>query len=310
MTDFILRRMERSDWEETAALIYASLNAWYRKNRGFDLVTGPPETMLVFPRVYEALDPGCCLLAVDAASGKIAGSCFFHPRPTHYALGILNVHPDYFGKGAASQVLRGVIAESEKARLPLRLVSSAMNLESFSLYNRHGFVPTTFFQDMTVQVPAEGFPIAPPDGFLLRDAVPDDVPGMIALEKELCGIDRGKDFRFFIANAEGIWGMSVLVEQKTGRIDGFAASVLDPGSHMIGPGAARTEAGMAALIRRELSRYPGNKPVWLIPSHALELRQAMFDLGAVNCETHIGQVRGEAFPTHGIVLPSFMPETS
>ena len=310
MTEFLLRRMERSDWNETALLICASLNAWYRKNRGFDLVTGPPESMLLFPRVYEALDPGCCILGVDPANGKIAGSCFFHPRPTHFSLGIMNVHPDYFGQGAGGQILRGVIAEAERARKPLRLVSSAMNLESFSLYNRAGFVPTTFFQDMTVEVPADGFPEIPSDEFLLRDARENDVPALVALERELCGLDREKDFRYFIANTEGIWGMSVLADRATGRIDGFAVSVLDPGSHMIGPGVARTETGMAALIRRELSRYPGKKPVWLIPSDALELRWAMFELGAVNCETHIAQVRGEAFPVRGIVLPSFMPETA
>lgn len=307
---FELRRMERSDWDEVAALIHRSLNAWYLKNRGFELVRGGVETMLVFPRVYEALDPGCCVLAVDPASGHIAGSCFFHPRSTHVSLGIMNVRPDFFGSGAGGAILRAIIEIAESKKLPLRLVSSAMNLDSFSLYNRYGFVPFVFFQDMTVEVPKHGFPVAPPSGCVIRDAAEDDLPQIAALERELCGIEREKDWRFFFDNADSIWGLSVLVEEKTGRIDGVCASVCDPGSHMIGPGVARTEAGTAALIRFELNRYPGNSPVWLIPSDMPKLRREMFDLGAKNCETHIAQVRGEVVRPTGIVLPSFMPETA
>lgn len=304
------RLMRSDDWNEVAELIYKSLNTWYLKNRGFELVTGPADTMLVFPRVYEALDPGSCVVAEDEASGRIAGSCFFHERLTHVSLGILNVHPDFFGKKVASGLVRYVVDIAEKSNRPLRLVSSAMNLESFNLYNRHGFVPTLFFQDMTVRVPEEGFPVDLPPGTTIRPAQMEDVLEMVALEEELYSINRDKDFRFFIENADGIWGMSVLTDVASGRIHGFTASVCDPGSHMIGPGIARTEEQMAALIAFELSRYPGENFVWLIPSDCKTLRKAMFELGAKNCELHIGQVRGEYVPPKGIVLPSFMPETS
>lgn len=307
---FEIRRMEYADREAVALLIHRSLNAWYLKNRGFELVSGPPETMLVFSRVYEALDPGCCVLAIDPENGRIAGSCFFHPRSTHVALGIMNVDPDYFGRGAGGTILREIVQVADEKKLPLRLVSSAMNLESFSLYNRYGFVPFIFFQDMTVKVPQEGFEVAPPDGYIVRDAQSADIAAIVALERELCAVEREKDWRFFLENADSIWGLSVLEEEKTGHIDGVCASVLDPGSHMVGPGVARTEEGAAALIRRELNRYPGNKPVWLIPSDAPLLRSEMFALGAINCETHIAQVRGAICRPTGIVLPSFMPETA
>lgn len=310
MSELIIRRMERGDWNEVAELIFHSLNDWYRIHRGIDPFVQTKESMSVFPRVYEALDPESCVLAVDSVTNRIAASSFFHPRPTHISLGILNVHPDFWGRRAGGAVLKEIIRIADEAQLPLRLVSSALNFESFNLYNRNGFVPTIFFQDMIVEVPNGGFPVNPPKGTELVDAAPADIPEMVALEKRLYSIDREKDFRFFIENREGIWGMSLLRETAAGRLVGFCASVCDPGSNMVGPGIAETEEGAAALIRRELNRYPGRKPVWLIPSGAKTLRREMFEIGAKNCELHIGQVRGTFTPASGIVLPSFMPETS
>ncbi|MDR0609768.1 MAG: hypothetical protein LBG58_06640 [Planctomycetaceae bacterium] len=52
--------------------------------------------------VYESLDPNCCVLVEEINSKRIAGSCFFHPRPRHVSLGILNTRPDFFGNGVAS----------------------------------------------------------------------------------------------------------------------------------------------------------------------------------------------------------------
>ena len=103
-------------------------------------------------RVYEDLDPGCCVVAEDTASGQLLGSCFYHPRETHVSLGIMNAHPDSFGRGVAGKLLRYIIDFADRQSKPVRLVSSAMNLDSFSLYNRNGFVPRKLFQDMFVPV--------------------------------------------------------------------------------------------------------------------------------------------------------------
>ncbi|MDD3587650.1 MAG: GNAT family N-acetyltransferase [Thermoguttaceae bacterium] len=306
----IYRIMRSDEWNTVADLIYKSLNVWYLKNRGFELVQGAVASMLVFPREYESLDPGCCVVAEDETTGRLAGSSFFHVRPTHVALGILNVHPDFFGQKVASGLVRYIIDVAQKHQLPLRLVSSAMNLDSFNLYNRYGFVPTIFFQDMIVTVPDGGFSVKLPCGTSIRSATESDIAEMVALEEELYSINREKDFRFFLKNSSGIWHMSVLVNDVTGQIEGFTASVCDPGSHMIGPGIARTQEQMAALIAAELSRYPGQNFVWLIPSDCKTLSQAMYELGAKNCELHIGQVRGDFVPARGVVIPSFMPETS
>ena len=310
MANFSLRTMLQNDWDETAKLIRASLNVWYQKNRGFELVPGPWETMLVFPRVYEALDPGCCVLAVDNESGRIAGSCFYHPRPTHVALGIMNVHPDFFGHRVSPLLLRYVIDFARSRKLPLRLVSSLMNLDSFSLYNKAGFKPIQIFQDMILEVPQGGIPYEVPSGWTLRDMVADDVPAVAALERELCGVDREHDFRFFVENRDSIWGASVLFGPD-GKLEGFLVSVCDPGSNMLGPGVVRTESAGRLLILRELNRYRGRKPVWLVPSDRSELLAEMYALGAKNCEIHVSQILdGNPNPLSGIVFPTFMPETA
>ena len=308
MSLFVTRLMCMDDWDEAARLIHASLNVWYEKNRGFKLVSGGWETMLIFPRVYESLDPGCCVLVEETASKRIAGSCFFHPRSTHVALGIMNTHPDFFGKGVASRMLRYILDDAAQRKLPVRLVSGATNVDSFSLYNRAGFLPTRFFQDMTVKVPESGFDVAAPPDCTLREATESDIPQIVALERELSSIEREKDYRFFLRNDGGIWHMSVLIGPG-GGLDGFLVSVNDPGSNMLGPGLARNETMAAALIRNELNFHRGRSPVWLVPSTARSLVGAMYAIGAKNCELHISQVLGDYVPETGIVFPTFMPET-
>ncbi len=310
-SNIIVRLKRAADDEAVAALIRDSLNVWYKKNRGFDSVVPSLEAASIYTRVYDALDPNCCVVAEDAASGKLAGSCFFHPRATHTSLGIMTVAPEYFGQKVSSKLLAYIVEVAERRNQALRLVSSAMNLDSFSLYNRAGFVPRVMFQDMTVAVPKEGFDVKAPEGTTLRDAALDDVPAMVALEMEIYGVDRAKDFRFFIENADGIWGVSVLVDDASGALLGAMCSVKDPGCAMVGPGFARTEAQASALVKRELNRHKGEwSPVFLIPTDATTLRSEMYALGARNTETHIAQSLGEVPEKRGVVMPTFMPETA
>ena len=98
----------------------------------------------------------------------------------------MNVHPEHFGKGLARHLLERIVCLSDKENKPTRLVSSAMNLDSFSLYTRGGFVPRQIFQDMTLAVPDEGLPeCAIPGLHRVRNARLDDLNNIVQLEKEL-----------------------------------------------------------------------------------------------------------------------------
>ncbi|HSZ54161.1 MAG TPA: GNAT family N-acetyltransferase [Tepidisphaeraceae bacterium] len=301
-----LRAMRADEWSAVAEVIFESTNRWYERAGKGAIFRGEAASCRLFCEVYEDLDPGCCVVAEDEPLGRLAGSCFYHPRETHVSLGIMNVHPDYFGRGVASRLLKFITDFADAQGKPVRLVSSAMNLDSFSLYTRAGFVPRAVFQDILFPVPAQGLgPIDP----RVREAQTEDVARMAALEEQVSGIRRAKDFAYFIENRRGIWHVSVL-DDGHGAIAGFLCSVNHPASNMLGPGVMKTEQAATALIRAELDRYRGKSPVFLVPSDQPGLVQQVYSWGGRNCEIHFGQVRGSFEPFRGIVMPTFIPETA
>jgi GNAT superfamily N-acetyltransferase len=304
---FSIETMTADQWEAVAALIHDSTNAWYQSQGRSKIFTAGPTSTRLFCEVYEALDPGCCLLAVDRRGGALAGSCFYHPRPTHISLGIMNVHPEYFGGGIARLLLRRITDLADERQLPVRLVSSAVNLDSFSLYNRAGFVPHAVYQDMLLSVPQDGLADGPV-AENTRLAILEDISQMVSLERELVGLDRQRDFQYFIENAMGIWETRV-IERSPGQIDGFIVSVRHPGSCMIGPGVMRSEDDAIALVHSATGHHRGGDVVIITPSTATRLVAFLYGLGARNCELHFAQVRGEAQLAAGVVIPTFMPET-
>ena len=308
MNEFELRTMQAADRAELAELIYVSLNTWYETHaRPRPYSTGPATTDLFFD-VYQALDPGCGVVAVSTYSGRLAGSCFYHPRPTHVSLGILNVHPNYFGRGVARALVQTIVEYADRQQKPLRLVSSAMNLDSFSLYSRMGFVPQAIFHDLLLSVPEEGLPHCTPGDDQVRPATATDVPAIDRLETELAGISRPQDYRYFLENPNGLWHLSVYPDDAGGP-DGFLASVNHPGFTMLGPGLARTPQQAAALILAELNQCRGRTVLFLVPAQCAPLVEQVYAWGARNCEIHLSQIRGPCQPVRGILMPTFLPES-
>lgn len=303
--------MQPNEQHDVARLIRESTNCWYEANGRAPIFTGESSSTMLFCDVYEALDPGCCILAVAKETGQIAASCFYHSRFTHVSIGIMNVHPDHFGKGLARQLLDRIVLLSNEQNKPMRLVSSAMNLDSFSLYTRGGFVPRQIFQDMTLAIPEEGLAErAIPGIHRVRDAHLDDLQNIVQLEQELCFIERKKDHRFFLENAMNIWNVCVIESEDTKQIDGVLVSVKHPGSTMLGPGFMRSEEDALALIRYQLDQHHrGGQPVWLVPSSCHSLVSELYGWGAKNCELHFGQIRGQWQEPVGVIMPTFMPET-
>lgn len=300
MGPMVLRELRKDEWGELAELIFHSTNEWYERNLNRGCFGGGDASICrIFPEVYEALDPGCCLAA--EVDGKLAGSCFYHPRETHVSLGIMNVSPKAGGKGVAGKLLGEIIRRAGEK--PVRLVSSVMNLDSYSLYTRAGFRPTAIFQDMYFP---EGKSL-PPAGMQVRPAVMEDVPALVALEEELAGIRRGQDFEYFIENAAGIWSGFVF-EGKEG-IEGFLFAVDHPGSRMLGPGVMRTPQVALELISTGLAGFGENSPIFLIPAKEKELVAGLYAAGARNCEIHVSQVLGASEEVRGVIMPTFMPET-
>ena len=308
MKSIQLRTATPEDRAEIAELIYASTNAWYQLRGMPRIFSGGPETTEVFCEVYDALEPGCCVVAENPRTGRLMGSCFYHPRPQHVSLGIMNVHPNYFGRGVARALLDYIIDYTDRhGYKALRLTQSALNLDSFSLYNSAGFVPRYAYQDMMLQVPESGLSTSLPGLEHVRDATPGDVSAMAGLELSVSGISRETDYRFCIKNGQGFWHVSVY--EVSAKIEGFLISSGHPAFNMLGPGVARTQEQAAALIYKELDQYRGRSPVTLVPMEKTGLVKQMYEWGARNVELHFCQVRGEFQPFAGVNLPTFFPET-
>lgn len=308
--NFTLRPARGEDRDEIAGLICASLNIWYQEHGGGAIFPGGPRDADVFFEVYEALEPGHCVVAEEAATGRLAGSCFYHPRPTHVSLGIMNVHPDYFGRGVARQLLRFITDFTERGGYPaLRLISSAGNLDSFSLYNRAGFSPRAVYQDMVLAVPAEGLGFATEGLERVRVAAPGDAAAMAALELAVSGVQRGDDYAFCIRNQNGFWRASVY-EDEQGRITGYLISSGHRALNILGPAVATTDGVAAALLLNELDHYRGRTPLFILPADHPQLVRQAYSWGARNVELHLCQVRGAFQAFQGVVMPTFLLETA
>jgi len=296
-----------ADRVPVSRLIFHSTNRYYESIgrapifRGDDLSTG-----IIFD-VYEKMDPGQGIVAVGDDSGEIIGSCFVHPRETHISLGIMNAHPDHFGRGVARTLLQRIVELGQKQNKPVRLVSSCLNLDSYSLYTRHGFAPFCTFQDMYVDVPESGLAGNSPAGQTVRKATLDDMTAMAAIEKEISGITRTEDYRYFIENDDGIWHVSVA--ESADGLAGYLVSCGADAFNMLGPGVARTEDQAAALIHAELNSHRGRSPVFLVPVTCGRLGQGLYAWGARNCEMHVAQSNGTTQPPQGVTMPTFLPET-
>ena len=301
-----------ADHDEVATLLHQSLVHWYESRLGQGARFGEsPEPFLLFPQVYEALDSGHSVSVRDESSGALLGVCFLHPRETHVSVGIVATSPAAAGRGVARLMMKQAVDLAAAQGLPLRLVSSALNLDSFSLYTKMGFVPHTLYQDVLFNLPAGGLPGPPPKhADRVRPATAADAVRMADLERDLQGIRREADMHFFLKNQVGSWKCLVLENETTGDLDGFMVYSVHPAFRMTGPGVARDETTAAALLWAALDAQRGDATVLLAPCLAGELVRTLYRWGGRNVELHTAQVLGAVPQTKGLAFPTFLPESA
>lgn len=304
---FFLGRLKFEERDEAARLIHASLATWYASHLNQPDRFGEAwEPFRIIPEIYGQLDPDCGIVAQETGTGALLGVCFYHPRSSHVSIGIVATKPGAGGRGVARAMLEEAARIAGNAGLPMRLVSSLMNLDSFSLYTRMGFVPDMVFQDL--QFPAGILPCMPAITGNIRPASVEDIALMQALERELTGLDREQDFRFFIANEAGCWH-TLLFIGLDGTLKGYLGSIHSGGTQMLGPGLMRDDVTALALIAAQLHHHAPGNPVVLVPARQAGLVASLYQAGARNVELHISQVRGPGISPRGIVIPTFLPES-
>lgn len=303
--------LSAADHEAVARLLHRSLVQWYESRLRQGAKFGDShEPFLLFPEVYEALDPGEAVTARDTQTGEVLGVCFSHERETHVAIGIVATAPEASGRGIAKQMMTAVLEKAHNLGKPARLVSSLLNLDSFSLYTRLGFVPGAIFQDMLITVPDGGMTAAAPTGSArVREARSDEAARIADFEHSQQGIRREKDFAFFLQNKVGSWRVLVS-EREDGSLNGFLGMSTHPSFSMIGPGVAADEETAAALLWRALDGLRGKTLVFLVPCAAAELVRTAYSWGARNVELHVAQSTAPVVGAKGVVFPTFMPETA
>ncbi|MCX7092841.1 MAG: GNAT family N-acetyltransferase [Methylobacter sp.] len=306
----LLRPLTTDDRDVYALMLYRSFNTWYNAH-GWpsDYFACTPEQAGIFLDVYNDISPGGTIAAFDSANGQLMGACFFHPREHHVSLGVMSVNPDYFQHGVGRALVNHIIDFTEAHRYEaLRLVGSAMNMDSLSLYSRSGFIPRCSYHDMVLPVPLTGLQLCYPWREQVRDAVIADLDAMAALEMEVSAISRINDYRYAIENPRGML-QALVFENADGGIDGFMISIKHPALNMLGPCLARTEKAALALVLQASERFRGATPLLVVPMDKRELVETLYDWRARNVETHLFQVRGKFQAFNGVSMPSFLPET-
>lgn len=308
---FTLTPLLPSDHPATATLLHTSLVTWYETNLRQGARFGDsPDPFLLFPDAYAALDPNQAIAARDTESGLLLGVCFVHPRETHHAIGIVATSPEAAGRGIAKAMVTEAIRSATAAGLPLRLVSSLLNLDSFSLYTRLGFVPGPVFQDLLFNIPTTGLTASAPIGIdRIRLALPHEAPALADFEYALQGIRREQDYRFFLENHVGQWRVHIS-EDDAGQINGFLVTSLNPAVPMLGPGVVASESTALPLIWTALNALPGQSYVLLAPATAPTLIRNLYTWGGRNIELHIAQSHGPTPPARGLTFPTFLPESA
>jgi GNAT superfamily N-acetyltransferase len=306
----LLRQLTDDDRGAYADMLHRSFNSWYGLHgwtSGY--FSCEPEQAAIFLDIYNDISPGGNIAAFDPDCGKLMGACFFHPREHHVSLGIMSVNADYFRSGVGRALVDYIVDFTDSQHhAALRLVGSAMNMDSFSLYNRSGFIPRGSYHDMVLPVPITGLQVNYPLRDQVRNAVLADIDAMAALEMEVSAISRINDYRYAIENPRGVL-QALVFEGVDGAMEGFMISVKHPALNMLGPCVARNEKATLALLLQAAERFRGAAPLCVIPMDKRELVETLYDWGARNVEIHLFQVRGKFQAFNGVNLPSFLPET-
>lgn len=304
-----LSALKSDQHDRVAILLHRSLVTWYEDHlkQGHRFGTNA-SGFRIFPELYEALDPGEAICATDK-EGEMCGVCFVHTRETHVSIGIVATDPRASGRGIARLMMEAAMKRGLAQSKPIRLVSSLMNLDSFSLYTKLGFVPGTVFQDIEIGVPDTGLRHTAPAGVdEIRLATHADIEQLVELEFKLQRIRRGKDYAFFLNNAVGDWRIWIH-KNDSKEVHGFIVSSQHPDWNMIGPGVALNSEIAQALIWKALNERRNRSTVLLAPAFATELIATLYKWGGRNIELHVAQSTMSFDSTTGIAFPTFLPET-
>ena len=207
-----IRRAEAADAAKCGAILYSAFQ------KVADEHNFPPD----FPSVEVAIDVVSMLLAHPGFYGivaqdddRIVGSNFADLRSSIAGIGPISIDPQVQDQGIGRKLMEAAIDHLASTNVcGIRLVQSAYNNRSLSLYTRLGF--QTREPLSVIQGPALNIKFA---GYDVRPAGEADIATCNHLCRRVHGFERGAELR------EAIGAHTALVVEHLGRITGYATDL-------------------------------------------------------------------------------------
>jgi GNAT superfamily N-acetyltransferase len=207
-----IRRAEAADAAKCGAILYSA----------FQKVADQHNFPRDFPSVEAATDVVSMLLAnpgfygiVAEDNDRIVGSNFADQRSSIAGIGPISIDPQVQNQGVGRKLMEAAIDHFASTNFcGIRLVQSAYNNRSLSLYTRLGF--QTREPLSVIQGPALNTRFA---GYDVRPAGEADIAACNLLCRRVHGFDRGAEL------SEAIGAHTAIVVEHLGRITGYATEL-------------------------------------------------------------------------------------
>jgi len=291
-----VRSMESADLPRVATIFRSAFNEMYRR-RGFGPVVADQAVGAVIAETYRSLDPEHCLVVV--LGDRVVGSGFLHDRGDTAGTGPITIDPAHQSSGCGRALMREICARADRAGVrSLRLIQDAFNEASFCLYGRVGFVAReTLVRGSFHSRPDMGSrgPVRPGTGA--------DLASIVALEREVTGIDRRKDHELFLR-------MGDILVAGDGQIAGSIARLVRGGVAVLGPAVSRDVDTMRDLIQAGTRDLPARTDTrLLVPASHHDLLSTLYESGFEVHSLCTYMVRGDFEPFRGYYMPTLFPES-
>ena len=288
--------MESADLPRVATIFRSAFNEMYRR-RGFGPVVADQAVGAVIAETYRSLDPELCLVVV--LGDRVVGSGFLHVRGETGGAGPITIDPAHQSAGCGLTLMREICARADDAGVrSLRLIQDAFNETSFCLYGRVDFVAReTLVRGSFRSRPDVGRRAS------TRRATPAEIGSIVALEREVVGVDRPKDHDLFLRMGD------ILIAGEPG-IEGSLARLVRGGVAVLGPAVTRDLDTMLDLIQAATRDLPLRTDTrLLIPASHHDLLSAMYEAGFEVHSLCTYMVRGDFEPFRGYYIPTLFPES-
>jgi predicted N-acetyltransferase YhbS len=230
MTALRIREATADDADDCGRIFFAAFEALATRH-AFPIEPGTPEFTDFQMRSMLAADSIYGLVA--ERDGQIVGSAFQDERGPIVGVGPVSVDPTAQDASAGRALMEALLTRSrERGVAGIRLVQTAYNYRSLSLYAKLGFVvrePLSVFQGTVRRAPAPGV--------IVRPATADDVEACDDLCRQIHGHDRHAELQSHV-------GQTAQVVERDDAITGYAS-----GLGYIGHAVGKTDDDIIALLQ-------------------------------------------------------------